>query len=126
MSKKRNVCPRCGKKITIWDDPQKVIEAGMEKEYCKECLKEKQREVIKELSKTEGGRLKLYNESPHLIRSGLLWFIIGIVVNILILLFVAYSNFPFVLIFWGLVVYGFYNILRGVYYKLRYHPKIGE
>lgn len=119
-------CPRCGKKITIWSDPQKVIEAGVEKEYHGECFKEKQKEEIKELSKTEKGKLQLYYAGSHLIRIGLFWFIIGIIVNTLIILFVAYSQFPFVLVFWGLIVYGFYDILRGMYYKLKYHPKVEE
>jgi len=92
-------------------DITEAIEKQLKKEFEK---------TINELSKTTEGREEISRLGSHLIFRGSLWFVGGLIVNIIILLFVAYTSFPFVLIFWGLVVYGFYNILRGAYYKFWY------
>jgi len=118
-------CEVCGRKIHVYDSgPFKIEEDdGKIKEVCEFCIKDWRKKKIDEMKQTSNVRAGLYYEGTRLIKRGLLWFIIGIIVNTLIFLFVAYSRFPFIFIFWGIVVYSFYDIFRGLYYRIRYKPK---
>jgi len=124
--KEKKVCYRCGGKLDSFSNSQIVNDNGKDILLCKSCYNNWRKAKIKEMKQTSEGRVELYNVGSYLIRRSIFWIIIGVIVNALIFFFVTYSNFPFIVLFWGIVVYGFYDMFRGIYYKARYHPKIGE
>lgn len=46
------------------------------------------------MKKSSEGRTILYLAGGELIKKGIFWIIVGLIVNALIFLFVAYTNFP--------------------------------
>jgi hypothetical protein len=124
--KEKKVCSRCGRKLDSFSNSQIVNVNDKDMLLCEFCYKDWRKATIKEMKQTTEGRGELYNVGSLLIRRGIFWTIIGIIVNVIIFLLVTYSEFPFIVIFWGIVVYGFYDIFKGIYYKTRYRPKIGE
>jgi len=123
--KEKKVCSNCGRNLDAFSNSQIVNENGKDLILCEFCYKDWRKEKIKNMKKTTDGRLELFSIGSLLIRRGLLWIVIGILVNGLILLFALYINFPFILIFWGIVVYGLYDFFKGIYYRTKYRPKVG-
>lgn len=118
-------CQKCGDVFGYLEETEKIKEDGIEKIVCKDCFRDWQGQVINQLKKSPEGRKELYNIGSYLINRGILITIAGIIINVILLSIAINSeSSSFIYIFWGIVVFGIYDILKGTYYKSKYGEKV--
>jgi len=117
-------CYKCGNKISIWNDSQMVEIDNEPRELCESCFKIWQKETIKEMTQSPEGQMQLYYLGSHLIKKGVFWTIVGIITTIATFYFIVITQFPIFILFWGLIVYGVYDIFKGLYYRIKYKNSV--